>query len=291
MLRLFKKIALLVVLCILSLGTLYGCLEKIGRTATGFAKEVYFTIKKADNTYICDTVILGDSVCHQLWAPENQTKEELSEVCYLGNNQAITPAGSYLLLKKYLENNQQTRKVYYIILPGSLANDISLDYSYQYFVVPFCDEENMSYLEDETVDKIINTFGEFFVNNKIIKSWLINNNSLMSLYLERIQKKEETSVSGRISRTAAIYLKKMQELCDVCGAEFIVKSAPLADTSENYEFSEFKQDIVEYDLDGILDGYIEGIQYYPDNFFRDGKHFTSEALRKYGDEIRLSVLN
>jgi hypothetical protein len=41
----------------------------------------------------------------------------------------------------------------------------------------------------------------------------------------------------------------------------------------------------------LLGDFVDNIPYYPETWFRDGVHFTNEILEKYGDEIRVDVLD
>lgn len=252
------------------------------------AREVFWARKKAQTANECTVVYMGDSVCNQLW---DEFDEDTDEICHIGCNQAITPVGSYLLLHEYLENHPQTKEVYYFVRPQTIANDIWIDFSYQYFVIPFCDVNNWALLDNETQEEIYNRFGEQFVDNQWLKTILLNNSLLMKCYLNRIQVQLEEHETHRISKAAAVYITKMRNLCDEYGINLHVKPNPLSDVDENYGWEKFEQDIKDYNLEDLLGGFIESIPYYPDNWFSDKMHFTKDILEKYGDDIRESVLS
>lgn len=252
------------------------------------AEDAFWARKKAQMTNECTVVYMGDSVCNQLWS---EYDEDVDGICHIGCNQAITPAGSYLLLREYLESNPQTEEVYYLIRPQTIANDIWITYSYQYFVIPFCDENNWPLLDEETQRKIYDKFGDFFVDNQWVKTVLQNNNLLIRTYLNQIQKQPEKRETHRISKTAAIYLVKIRELCDEYGTKLFVKSLPLSDSEDNYGWEEFKQDIIDYGLEDLLSEFVENILYYPEDWFYDGSHFQKNILEEHGDEIREAVLD
>jgi hypothetical protein len=231
---------------------------------------------------------MGDSVCNQLWS---EFDEDVDGTCHIGCNQAITPAGSYLLLREYLENNPQTKEVYYLVRPQTLANDIWLNYSYQYFVIPFCDKDNWSILEEDTQNEIYRKFGKIFVDNEFIKLTLLNNNALMKKYLDYVQRQFEEEENHRISKTTVVYLAKIRDLCEEYDVNLYIKSNPLSDIEENYGWEEYQQDIIDYGFEDLLGDFIKDIPYYPETWFRDGVHFTDDILEEYGDEIRNNVLD
>ena len=154
--KLIKKIFLTLCISSATIIIVYMVIFVFQLRFTGLAGEVFYSIEKAGHNSGLPAVILGDSVCNQLW---NQ-KEDSLNIAHLGCNQAITPAGTYLLLKKYLEHNPQTQEVFYIICPQTLGNDLNLNYTYQYFVIPFFHGENVKLLDDDTTQKVYNRFGK-----------------------------------------------------------------------------------------------------------------------------------
>ena len=269
-------------------GIIYSVLGIFDAPDAELAKEVFWAKEKALITNQCTTVYLGDSVCNQLWS---EYDEDTDGICHLGCNQAITLAGSYLLLKDYLENNPQTENVYFLVRPQTLANDIWLNYSYQYLVIPFCDSDNMELLEPETKEELYKKFGKIFVESTFVKRTLLKDNLLMKQYLEKVQKQPEIMEDHRISKTTEIYLRKMKQLCDEKNVELVVKPNPLSDKEQNYGWDEYEQDILSMGFDDILGEFIEKIPYYPVEWFKDDAHFKKEILEQYGDEIRTRVLD
>lgn len=284
--RFMLKIISLLIICSMLICGIYIILTMKRGNVSGVAANVFYSIDKTKIHNDCTIVYMGDSVCNQLWSQ----KMDEGNICHIGCNQAITPAGSYLLLNEYLKNNPQTKEVYYLVRPQTLANDMWLDFTYQYFIIPFCNNENIALLEQETVNQLYDKFGKIFVSNSFIKTILLNNNLLMQKFLDHIQKQEEIKDTHRISRTAIIYLVKMRDLCEEKGVHFYIKANPLADVVDNYGWDEFEEDIINYGLEDILSEFIESIPYYPPEWFSDGSHFKDDILKKYGDDIRKSVL-
>ena len=285
--KFLKKIVLILSVSLVSIATIYTLTFIFGINHTGLAVEVFYVIDKAEHTSGMPAVILGDSVCNQLW-PQQKDSPNIS---HLGCNQAITSAGTYLLLKKYLEHNPQTERVYYVILPRSLGNDLNLNFTYQYFVIPFINDESMKLLDEDTKQKLYSKFGKFFVRNKYVKSFLLNNNLFMKQYLKCVKSRPETIEPHRLSPTSIIYLLKMRELCRERNIELQVLPLPMADKPENYGWEKLAQDIRDNGLDDIFREFIVKMRYCPENWFGDGIHFKPKILDEHLEELRASVMD
>lgn len=282
-----RKTALIISLSVFSIITMYFLMFIFSSSITGLAKEVFYVIEKAKHNSGKPAVLLGDSVCNQLW-PQNKDSANIS---HLGCNQAITPAGTYILLKKYLENNPQTQEVFYIIRPQSLGNDMNMNFTYQYFIVPFMNDENEILIDDETRQKLYDKFGKFFVENGYVKSFLLNNNLFMAQYINHVRAKAEQKYFHRLSRTAIIYLPKIRGLCMENNIKLKILPLPIADTEENYGWDKFDDDVKEYGFEDILEDFTRKIRYCPADWFSDGVHFKPEILEQHINELRKCVMS
>lgn len=282
-----RKTALIISLSVFSIITMYFLMFIFSSSITGLAKEVFYVIEKAKHNSGKPAVLLGDSVCNQLW-PQNKDSANIS---HLGCNQAITPAGTYILLKKYLENNPQTQEVFYIIRPQSLGNDMNMNFTYQYFIVPFMNDENEILIDDETRQKLYDKFGKFFVENGYVKSFLLNNNLFMAQYINHVRAKAEQKYFHRLSRTAIIYLPKIRGLCMENNIKLKILPLPIADTEENYGWDKFDDDVKEYGFEDILEDFTRKIRYCPADWFSDGFHFKPEILEQHINELRKCVMS
>lgn len=285
--KFIKKIALTVFVSSLAIMTVYMGLFISSFRLTGLASEVFHVIRKAERNSGLPAVILGDSVCNQLWTQ----KEDSPNLVHLACNQAITPAGTYLLLKRYLEHNPQTQEVFYIICPQTLGNDLNLDYTYQYFVIPFFNGENVKLLDEDTTQKIYDRFGKLFADSEYIKSVMLNNNLFMEKYIAHINRKPKRKYIRRLSPTTAIYLPKMMELCAERNAKLSILPLPIPDTPENHDWDNFRKDINTFGLDDALGNFTEKIHYYPADWFRDGVHFKPDILAQHLNELRNAVMH
>lgn len=280
------KTALILLLSTLSIVVVYFLLFIFSLNVSGLASEAFYVVEKARHNSGKTAVILGDSVCSQLWP----RKKDSANISHLSCNQAITTAGTYILLRKYLANNPQTETVYYIVRPQSLGNDMNLNYTYQYFVIPFMNDENADLIDDETRQKLYDKFGKFFVENSYVKSSLLNNNLFMAQYINHVKNKTEKKYIHRLSRTAVIYLPKIRELCREHNVKLKILPLPLPDTEENYGWEKFDDDVKEYGFDDILGDFTKKIHYCPEEWYSDGSHFKLEILEQRIDELRSYVM-
>lgn len=279
------KLAMLVLFVVISVGGYYVAQYYMNSgKASNFGPELYYALELAEEKTEYTSVIIGDSVARLIFAPDYQS--ETKETCYLATNQAITVLGNYILLNRYLENNPQTEEVVYILRPQSLANPLWYNFSFQYFIVPFYNDNYKHYIDEETCAYIEERFGKIYATNEMVKNFIENNSYYMDVYLNNILEQQlEVRDEKHISELAATYLKKMQKLCDEKGIKLTILAAPLPDTEVNSDWSEFKAQISEYGLNDILEGYFENLDYYDESFFSDEAHFTEEYLLENRDEI------
>lgn len=251
---------------------------------SSFGPELYYALDLAEEKTEYTKVIIGDSVARLIFSPDYQ--DETDTTCYLATNQAITVLGNYILLGRYLENNPQTEEVYYIVRPQSLANPLWFNFSFQYFIVPFYNDTYKKYIDDDTKKYIEDRFGKLYATNDIVKSFIESNAYYMDVYLNNVLEQQlEVRDEKHISDLTIKYLPKIKELCDSYGVKLKVMAAPLPDTDDNHDWTEFEQQIVENGLEKLLGDYIDGIDYYPESAFADEAHFTQEYLEAERDEI------
>lgn len=284
--KFITKFMLLIFTLLLLLPVVYVVPTYLTANKNGLAHEVFYVLDKAQYNSGRPIVILGDSVCNQLW----DQRQDSENITHLACNQAVTACGTWLLLRKYLENNPQTKEVYYVIVPKyGLCNELNTNYTYQYFVIPFINENSMQLIESETLKQLYNKFGQFFVENKYIKRFLLNDKLFMSRYIHYVNANSQENIH-RLSRTGIIYLRKIQELCREHDIKLFVRPLPMLDIENNHGFEDFERNVKTFGFEDVLGDYVKRIKYYPDDWFRDKVHFTKEVLEAHGDEIRASIL-
>lgn len=286
--KFIRKIILLMITSSISAVIFMVIMTNTDTNITGLAVEVFYALDKAGRNSGLPAVYLGDSVCNQVF-PQTENSDEAA---YIGCNNAITPCGTWLLLKEYLEHNPQTKEAYYIITPGSLGNNMHINHTYQYFVIPFINGETLKIIAPESRELLYHRFGRFFVNNRYVKNFLLNNNYFMEKYLQYIKDKDtpERPTGLRLSRASVIYLNEMRKLCEENGVKLHVRPLPMADVPGRHVWGDFDSEIKSNGFEDIFEDFTDRITYYPEDWFRDGVHFKKEILEQHLEEIRASAL-
>jgi hypothetical protein len=280
--RFLSILGILLGICILTTSAFFAMQIFSGRSSQEIIGGVIYAQNLAAAKTEYDTLLIGDSVCRQIFPPEKQN--ESTSVCYLGTNAAVTAIGNYILMRQYLQNNPQTKKVVSLIRPQTLANDLWHNYTFQYFIVPFYTKENMQYIDEDIIERLRNEFGELFIENDMYKQLIIQNSYLLKIYLNRIS--NPGLITNRISEISARYLKKSWEYCKENGIEFVVFPLPLSDFEKERNWKEYQNDIIDFELQNLLKDYFNGINWYPENCFSDGVHFE----REYFEKNRINII-
>ncbi len=243
--------------------------------------EAYRALEAVERTNTYEWVLLGDSVARQLFPYDCQGENET--MYYLPTNQAITVVGNYVLLARYLENNPQTKRVVYMALPHSLANHIRVDFSYQYFVLPFYCQPYMDYIDEDTKNYICEKYGRSFSSNTFVRYFLRNSSLCLECYLDRLEEGEEECFPDMTVQ----YIGKMRDLCEAYDVEFLLYSPPLSDRSgfDENAFCEAAMCVEDTGLKELFEGYIASMVFYSHEFFGDEMHFTSEYLENNRKEL------
>lgn len=76
------------------------------------------------------TVIVGDSVAHQLFRPGEEPSRQIK---FLASNQAIAMAGQCYVAEDAISNFPKLRDIYFFYLPQSWTNDMYRDLTHDYF--------------------------------------------------------------------------------------------------------------------------------------------------------------
>lgn len=289
--RFVKNVTIVVLLVLVTIAMYYvgQYLLNIGKPSS-FGPELYYAIDLAGTETGYEEVIIGDSVARLVFAPEYQ--DETDKMCYLATNQAITVLGNYLLLNEYLENNSQTKTVYYILRPQSLGNPLWYNLSYQYFIIPFYNDRYKGYIDEATCEYIEERFGKIYATNELVKSFIDKNSYYLDVYLNNILEQQlEERDEKHISKLAAGYLAKMKSLCDEKGVELKVICAPLPDTEDNHDWEEMKEQFAYYGISDIMADYFTDNDYYDESCFQDAAHFTDEYLSENREEIIKKIFN
>lgn len=242
------------------------------------AFEVYDAIALAGQETDYTALVLGDSVARQIYNPKYQ--DETEQYAYMATNQAITPAGNYLLLRKFHENNPQLQDVYYIARPDSFFADANFIFTYSYLITPLYNESFKYYLKDDTCLKLEQTFGRLFSTKEFPKWLLAKYPKLLELYQNNRSTAQAKNLRGGNSPSTEYlsipYLQEMQKYCAQNGITLHLLFAPIP---ENYTFNTDDFLFLKEDGDNsIYNNLMASLYYIDENEFVDDIHMEKDYI-------------
>lgn len=252
-----------------------------------------------------ETVILGDSL-----AQDSIGKLKLHpHILNLTSNNALSLAGNYFLLKRYLKQNKRPKNLYLFCVPNHLHQDLNTIHTYSYFKSVFTQKD-----EIEEIQKIRPDFYNDYSFSKYTESRL---KSIKFLTHFKPKKKvqaifiDETTLTKRenfmnnkidekiklikrdqnnIHEIPIIYIEKITSLCKELGINFKLVIEPIPKAS-NRSFIQSKlynylkeKDVSIYNINELYS--------FNNYFFRgDGRHLHGKVNQYYQNLIDEYVLD
>lgn len=241
--------------------------EDYGEDTTG---EIMPYIETVSSLSEYDKLIIGDSVCRQLFNPFQKYN---NVYCTVGSNQAITMIGQYLLIKEFLENHEQTTDVYLVLCSiegNGLDNGIG---AYQYLAIPFTKTGLLKAALPKTQNELDGIFGKKFMEPNVI-DFIDASPLAKKLYFNSFKDKKYDNTTMSFE-----YLQLIIDLCTMKGAKLHLLHSPMKESSyEDIQVQKEKdlsacknEDMREY-----IEEYYGSVTSYPDEYFADGIHFGPE---------------
>ena len=217
------------------------------------------------------TVLLGDSVGHQLLNPTVIAQSGRRDLVSLTCNQAITPIGNRLLLENYLARNPQTKRVVYVVRPGSLTNDGRRQFTFHYLIYPFADAGLLPKADPRDLAMLRCRFGAPVLRSKTLRKLLYANDFLYGFYETYLVRIPKPDPAHPVPEANLRNLAAMEEICRSHGAEFHLVPPPVLDGKQdsilfcatNLSISGFPE---------IAKEYAAGLRCRPASDFLDGIH-------------------
>ncbi len=223
--------------------------------------EVYKAILNSKTKQCKKKLLIGDSVGMQLF-PCN---EENDSVALCTCNQAITMAGFYMLMKNYLETNEDClpEEVILLVTPLSLRNNVD-EFTYHYFLKPFggCEyrKEYTRILKEQL--------------RNIPQSWTATLPFIrISMYTKKYIPQEG---DWAISPIATEYLQMMDSMATAYNVRFVMRSAPVKRCHKD-DIENRVQSIES--MPDYLNSYWNQLEYMNDSCYVDKVHFTEAVLQ------------
>lgn len=275
----------------------------------GARHEVDYLVKKViPNLYEknYDTLIIGDSLAHNAFSNILLHKNILD----LTSNQAISLAGNYFILQRYLENNKIPKKIFLFCIPGFLHNDLNQIYTYRYFETVFNRHQEIKeikeikpnlYNDKFNIDKYFESrknainLGGYKPPRRIVIANIEEND------LEKVENYTNTKIKNRILQykqqkdivedIPLIYINKIVELCKKNNINFSIVIEPMPKEYDKiYKSSKwhmFLQENKRINYFNINDFYTFNTYF----FKHDGIHVSGDVSQYYLKLIDKNILD
>ena len=253
-----------------------------------------------------ETILLGDSLAKNSFSTLNIHQNILD----LTSNQAISMAGNYYLLERYIKNNKVPKKIYLFFIPEFLQNNLDQNTTYLYFETVFNKENEINEIMSIKPNLFKNNFNinKYFESRKKSIMFLNHYTPKKRLNYEEIDESSlikkvdfiNKKISSRIAKSnnyrhvmkdiPKIYLKRIIDFCKNNNIEFTVIIEPIPSEINNI----FKEsDWNKYLKDQNIGFYnINNIYNFNSYFFRrDGIHIDKNMNMYYQNLIDKYILD
>ena len=231
------------------------------RFSTFNGKEVFRSIGLSKKKTGKGLLILGDSVCQQLYPSERSYPDAVSLSC----NQAVTMAGQYFLMRNYFESNADAlpERVVLVCTPQCLQNDLD-QFTFQYFLKPFLNREYKPLFNDVLLTRL-----EQIPHYRAARLPFIRISNYAFAY-----ELEPDAPYDLVSPLSRSYLQEMAGLAASKGVSFTLQCPPVRESLQAWVDSLCVLAGENEEMDAaLLAAYRDGVTACPDSLFRDRYHF------------------
>jgi hypothetical protein len=252
-----------------------------------------------------ETIIIGDSLSKNAISSLNIHPH----IADLSSNNALSVAGNYFILKRYLKNNKAPKNIYFFCVPNHLHQNLNTMYTYSYFTTIFTKKEEMESIKKikphlyddysfskytESRLKALKFFTHYKPKKKkkpvlIKESELIKKENFMNSQIrsniDLIKKYQNT-----IHDVPKVYIDKIISLCKEMNINFKLVIEPIPQES-NRSFMQSK--IYQYLKDRNVSIYNVNEHYKFNNYFfrGDGRHIKGKVNQFYQNYIDEHILD
>lgn len=236
--------------------------------------EIYYSITKSNQKSKTKKLLIGDSVCNQLFSNITHNDSINSLAC----NQAISMVGHFILLNNYLLAGNQLDTVYMIFTPYSFLNNLDQLYTYHYFLKPFYNKEYRPLFTKTVINQIHKIPFYFICRDPII---------LTSNWAPTFKSKEDVNYTF-LSPISVEYLAKIKELSIKYNFRLIILPTPTKISNKIYIEKINRNEIIGTGLDNEFKNYFKNIIYVNDTNFTDNVHLKDK--NKYSDYYKNKLM-
>ncbi len=226
-------------------------------------------------------LVIGDSICRQMFAPLWEYNPEKS---ILATNAALMMPGQYLLAREYLQQHPETTDVFLVMHPLTLTRTFEMEWGYRYAAMTYVETDTYQYLDESTRNTMEGTYGAFFLREDTV--WMMETSPICrKIGLNYINAHGEPYAQSYPFEITDLYVEMLYNLCRENGVELHLYSSPVAEYYRE-EMTALAENYKETRMSYLFPHYMEDIWYYPDEWTEDLSHFNGEyAHREKLNEI------
>ena len=255
------------------------------------------------------TIILGDSLAHNAFSILKLKKGILD----LTSNKAISLAGDYYILKRYLKQNSSPKEVYLFAIPAFLHYELNSYLTYSYYETVFTHEEEIQEMQklkpelyrdlftiDRFFEKRDNAFNFSGYKPKERKKYLKIEEKDLKKNAHYMNQKikdnivEATNFRDIIEEMPKVYFDKIMAICKQKGIKLTVVIEPVFKAyNPLYYGSKWDNYLKEKATNGDI-VYKNINDYYQFNvyfFKKDGRHLNKKVNQYYQGLLDKHVLD
>lgn len=231
------------------------------------AEVVYEAEQRSREDFSARVVVLGDSVCRELFREENEVPGERR---HLACNVGISMVGQYILAANAFEHDPGLREVQLLVHPKSFGNHLGNVYTMNYFVKPFYRRAYFKHFSPLVWQRL---------NQrpvcKLALFFPIRHSQILSTV-------DFTGTSPKapphhyfLSDISLEYLVKLRQLTAQHGARLRLIAPPMSDAvSRSFDF--MKGQARAAGLDDLFAEYFAGMKFFPEDLYSDSCHLKRE---------------
>jgi hypothetical protein len=228
--------------------------------------EIYDAIKRAQQTTNDKTMVIGDSVAHQLltgYAPPG--------ILSLGTNQAIGMCGQYMMAHSALDHHPDIKDVILAYQPDSFTNNLDQVFFFNYFVKPFYP---IARFRADMSPDVIAVIDRHPAARLVVFPLFRYTTMLGDL---DYSKDAPPHAFTYLAPVSIEYLHRLSNLCDQRHVRLHVVSTPIS-TDRDYDEAVFAKEVTDAHLDPLFTNYAASVRRVDPQLLVDHVHFTDENI-------------
>jgi hypothetical protein len=230
--------------------------------------EIYDAINRSHQPSSCTTIVVGDSVCHQLltgYAPPGMLS--------LGTNEAVSMCGQYLIVRSAIEHDPAAKDVILAYQASSFTNNLDQVFTYNYFVRPFYPYAEYRAQMSPLVMQLINRRPMA----RLVVLPLFRYTTLLTASTIDYSLGAEKPTFTFLAPVSIDYLRKLSELCDQHGIRLHIVSTPI-NRDVDFDRAALMKEATDAHLETLFASYFETVRLVDRRLLFDEIHFKDSAV-------------